>query len=157
MLPHEQVADVARTIQLAIAPVFLLPALDTMLNVFSTRLGRIVDRARELSERLPHASGSRRAALVDEIQSLGKRRTLVHIAITCATSAALLMCLMIATLFIASMLELRTAMVIAGLFVATMLGFIAALVFYLRGILWAVAYARKHSDELVREQRASME
>ena len=42
---------VAHTIQLSVAPVFLLTALGTFLAVLSTRLGRIVDRARVLGER----------------------------------------------------------------------------------------------------------
>lgn len=157
MDPNDQVADVARTIQLAIAPVFLLTALGTMLNVFSTRLGRIVDRARVLTDRLPSAPEARRAEWVEEIEVLGQRRQLVHIAITCATSASLLMCVMIAVAFVASMLHMHSAMVIAGLFVATMVAFILALVFYLREILWAVAYARRRSDDLVRRERSSVE
>jgi hypothetical protein len=152
----EQVADVTRTIQLAIAPVFLLTALGTMLAVFSTRLGRVVDRARVLTDRLPNATEARRIELVDEIKVLGRRRHLVHMAITCATSAALLVCMMIAVAFVASMLDMRSAMIVAGLFVATMLAFIAALLFYLREILWAVAYARR-TEDAARHSRPSAE
>ncbi len=49
------VESIAHTIQLSIAPVFLLTALGTFMAVLSTRLGRIVDRARILGDRLPAA------------------------------------------------------------------------------------------------------
>ena len=42
----------ARTIQLSVAPVFLLTAIGTTLAVLTNRLSRIVDRARILEERL---------------------------------------------------------------------------------------------------------
>src|SRR4029077_16254586 len=48
----DNVIDVARLIQLAVAPVFLLTAVGTMIGVLSTRLGRAVDRTRYLEERL---------------------------------------------------------------------------------------------------------
>jgi hypothetical protein len=134
----EHVTDITHTIQLAIAPVFLLTALGTMLSVFSARLGRIVDRARILSERLPQASGDKRGAMFAEIADLGRRRHFVNIAITCATSAALLVCVLIAVAFLGAILRVDTARLIAGLFVAAMAAFIAALVFFLREILIAV-------------------
>src|SRR5258707_12181940 len=37
-------SSVTRVIQLALTPVFLLTAVATLLNVFSTRLGRVADR-----------------------------------------------------------------------------------------------------------------
>jgi type IV secretory pathway VirB6-like protein len=142
----EHVTDIAHTIQLAIAPVFLLTALGTMLSVFSTRLGRIVDRARILGERLPQASEDRRAALLEEIAALARRRHFVNIAITGATSAALLVCILIAVAFLGAILHVDTARLIAGLFIAVMATFITALVFFLREILITVGRTAASRD-----------
>jgi hypothetical protein len=49
MTPESHIVDIARVIQLAIAPVFLLTALGTIVGVLSNRLARIVDRTRTLS------------------------------------------------------------------------------------------------------------
>jgi hypothetical protein len=51
MLDSDQssVANVTRVIQLALTPVFLLTAVAALLNVFSTRLGRVADRVDLLS------------------------------------------------------------------------------------------------------------
>jgi sterol desaturase/sphingolipid hydroxylase (fatty acid hydroxylase superfamily) len=156
-MPEAPVGDIARTIQLAIAPVFLLTALGTMLSVFSARLGRIVDRARLLGDRMVSAPADRQASLRDEIVVLGVRRRLVHVAITCATLAALLVCVMIAVAFVGSILHMATAQVIAGLFILVMAAFITALVYFLREILTAVSHVRAHSEDTLQRVHGGAE
>jgi hypothetical protein len=137
------VSDIARTIQLAVAPVFLLTALGTILGVFSNRLGRIVDRTRVLTERMRDAQHAQlHAAMRGELALLVARRVLVNYAITCATAAALFVCLLIAAAFFGSLLQLNVAQGLAGLFIVAMLAFIAALVFFLREVLVAVTSTR---------------
>ena len=46
----DDLPDVTRAIQLALAPVFLLTGIAGLLNVMSTRLSRIIDRGRALTE-----------------------------------------------------------------------------------------------------------
>jgi len=159
MPAFEHVEDITRTIQLAIAPVFLLTALGTMLSVFSTRLGRIVDRARVLGERLPQTPDDKREAVLIEIAALGRRRHWVNIAITSATVAALLVCLLIAVAFLGAILKVDTARLLGSLFVAAMAAFITALVCFLREILAVVRSvpllgaerARTHAERASRE------
>jgi Protein of unknown function (DUF2721) len=136
------VESVAHTIQLSVAPVFLLTALGTFMAVLSNRLGRIVDRARVLGDRLPGATGPSRVSLRTELQMLGRRRRLVNFAFTAAVTSALLVCAIIASLFVGSMLEVRLSGLPAVLFVAAMLAFIAALLLFLREIMMAVASVR---------------
>ena len=95
--------DIARVIQLSVAPVFLLTALGTMLSVLSGRLARIVDRARKLVERAEQAP-SERAVIEEELQVMVRRRRLVNLAITSGTTAALLVCLLIASAFVGALL-----------------------------------------------------
>ena len=45
-----QLVDVAKSIQLALAPVFLLTGIAGLLNVMAGRLARIIDRGRVLTE-----------------------------------------------------------------------------------------------------------
>jgi hypothetical protein len=130
-------SDIAHVIQLAIAPVFLLSSLGTILGVLSTRLGRIVDRTRVLMERREGASDSRLTVLEKELKLLVRRRAMVNQAITGGTVAALLVCLLIAVAFLGSLLEVRTGGVLATLFVLAMLAFVWALVTFLREVLLA--------------------
>ena len=139
MEPEAHLAELARTIQLAVAPVFLLMALGTILGVLSTRLGRIVDRSRVLSAKLEELRGAAASPLARELDVLGRRRRIVNHAITAATVAALLVCLVIAIVFIGFMVHADFARAMAGLFVAAMGAFILALLLFLREIVFAVS------------------
>src|SRR5215211_2831119 len=83
----QPLSEVSHVIQLAVAPVFLLTSVGTILNVLSSRLGRIIDRARVLGDRLPamDAAGQRQARA--ELHLLSQRRQLVNLAITSGTVA----------------------------------------------------------------------
>lgn len=145
MLPEEHLADIAKTIQLAIAPVFLLTALGTIISVLTTRLARVVDRARVL-QAIPAAQREQltRASLPpsEELAILARRRNLVNYAITSATVAALLVCLVIAFAFLGFMLHRNFAVVMAWLFIGAMSAFITALVLFLREIILTVSSMR---------------
>jgi predicted MFS family arabinose efflux permease len=139
MAQSQSLSDVAQVIQLAVAPVFLLTSVGTILNVLSTRLSRVIDRARVLGDRMPglDAEGKQRARA--ELQLLQRRRQLVNMAITFGTVSALFVCLLIAAAFIASMLEVDASLVVAALFVLSMASLIGALLFFLSEIVHAVS------------------
>jgi hypothetical protein len=142
MPPDSPIFNVARVIQLSVAPVFLLTALGTLLGVFSTRLGRIVDRWRILLDRIHAAPPGRAAELEKELQLLKLRRKLVNTAITFAISAALLVCALIATAFVGAMLHWDFSHPVAALFIAVMVVFIGALLSFLTEVLVAVGNVR---------------
>lgn len=135
----QTIYDISHVIQLSVAPVFLLTSIGTILGVLSTRLARIVDRARALNERLDAApNGDRVAAIHAEMRTLASRRRLVNLAITFGTTAALLVCVSIATVFLGAVMKAGVAGAVASLFILAMAAFVAALVFFLREVLLAV-------------------
>ena len=67
------ISDITHVIQASIAPVFLLTALSGTLGVLTTRLGRVVDRARVLRERHP---GDARPSRDEELAVLVLSRVL---------------------------------------------------------------------------------
>ena len=142
MPPESPIFNVTRVIQLSVAPVFLLTALGTLLGVFSTRLGRIVDRWRILLERIRSAEPARAVELEQELDLLRLRRKLVNTAITFAIAAALLVCILIATAFVGSVLHWDFSHPVAGLFIAAMVAFIGALLSFLSEVLIAVGNVR---------------
>jgi hypothetical protein len=133
-----QLGDISHIIQLAIAPVFLLTGVGTKLTVLTNRLGRIIDRSRILEDRmLPHG-------LVDpvdraEINVLYQRGHLINRAITLSTACGLLVCLVIATLFIGDALGLAFGKFIALLFVLAMVSLIGSFYYFMREIFIATA------------------
>jgi hypothetical protein len=134
----QTITDISHVIQLSVAPVFLLTSIGTILGVMSTRLSRIVDRARVLHDRLETASGERVPVIHEEMHTLAHRRALVNVAITSGTIAALLVCVSIATVFLGAVMQANVAMTVASLFILAMAAFVAALVFFLREVLLAV-------------------
>jgi hypothetical protein len=75
---------VAHAIQLAVAPVFLLSGICAILAVMTNRLGRIIDRARALEEKLDGAGAEILASLRADLAILSRRAKLISRAITCA-------------------------------------------------------------------------
>ena len=104
----QTIYDISHVIQLSVAPVFLLTAIGTILGVLSNRLARIVDRARALNERLEDSPGNRLPAIRAEMGTLAQRRRMVNLAITFGTTAALLVCVSIATVFLGAVMRARS-------------------------------------------------
>jgi cell division protein FtsL len=136
-VPTPTSLDIAHTIQLAIAPVFLLSSLGTFLTVLSTRLGRIVDRARVLRAKRSTVPEEEWPKLDLETSWLTQRRRIVNMAIGAATVAALLVCLLIAVAFLGSLIEVPTNSALAVLFVLAMAAYVLSLVAFLREVIVA--------------------
>ena len=126
--------DVARAIQLALAPVFLLTGIAGLLNVMTNRLSRIVDRARaiQLDPEAEAMPGEESVGL--RLHRLERRRGFTSIAITACTIAALLLCMVVATLFFEAMFDVRLNWLIAALFTGSTLGLVVGLAFFLREV-----------------------
>ncbi len=134
----QTIYDISHVIQVSVAPVFLLTSIGTILGVLSARMARIVDRVRALYERLEVAPADRVVGIHAEMHTLARRRHLVNMAITFGTTAALLVCVSIAAMFLGAVLKANVAMAVASLFILAMAAFVAALVFFLREVLLAV-------------------
>ena len=130
--------DIAHVIQLAIAPVFLLTAVTTLLNVLTNRLGRAVDRRRLLVARLPMLDAAVCASAGSELKYLEQRVKLIYLAIALAVVCALLICLLIAGAFVDAVVRYDFAKAIAALFVLAMLALIGSLGAFLREIFLGV-------------------
>lgn len=134
-----QLGDISHTIQLAIAPVFLLTGVGTKLMVLTNRLARIIDRSRILEDRLRHQQGEDYSEDRDELAALYSRAHLINRAITLSTACGLLVCLVIMTLFIGDAMDLGLSKSIALLFVLSMLSLIGSFCYLLREIFVATA------------------
>jgi len=143
MLAPSSIGDIAHVIQLAIAPVFLLTGVGTLLAVLSNRLGRAVDRGRVVEKLLPDLAGEALALAHEELVLLSRRTQLIYIAIALAVGCALFVCLLIAVAFIDTFLAANLALTVAALFVLAMLALTGCLIVFLREIFLAVTSARR--------------
>ena len=134
--------DIPHVIQLAVAPVFLLTAVCTLLMVLTNRLGRSVDRRRVLTSHLLDAEAHLAELARDELGQVERRIRLIYGAIALAVLAAIFVCLLIAMAFIDALLAADLARAVAAIFVLAMLALIVSLGIFLREIFLAVSGAR---------------
>ena len=134
MQAASQVVAIGHIIQLAVAPVFLLTGVSGLLAVLTSRMARIIDRARVLEERLPKAPGSDQAGIHAELRHLSQRARLINTAISLCTVCALLICAVIVALFVGGFLSTDASVVIGVVFTGAMLALFAGLVSFLREI-----------------------
>jgi hypothetical protein len=128
---------VAHAIQLAIAPVFLLTGIAGLLGVMATRLARVIDRGRSFEQNWSGLGASARAAARVEMRSLELRRRACSWSINYCTSAALLVCLVIVTLFVEEFAAANMRWLAGALFVGAMVAVICGLVCFLREVYLA--------------------
>jgi len=133
---------VAHAIELAVAPVFLLSGIGAILAVMTNRLGRIIDRARVLEDRLDNASPELHPTLRTDLTTLSRRAKLISRAITLCTATALLVCTVIAVLFLSAFLRFDASIPVALLFIAAMFAFFLGLLWFLREIYVATVNLR---------------
>ena len=115
------VSRVAQTIQLALAPVFLLAGIGAFLNVCTGRLARVIDRARTVEHLVLETRGEEHDRLVSEIRRLDRRMTVVDAAIFLCVASACAICLVVILLFAAQLFRAQLGTEIALLFIVAML------------------------------------
>ncbi|OLB51079.1 MAG: hypothetical protein AUF60_00715 [Gemmatimonadetes bacterium 13_1_20CM_69_28] len=143
MQPDTGINAVAHAIQLAVAPVFLLSGIGAVLAVLTNRLSRIIDRGRALDSQLAAGAPPDAAAAIHaELNALSRRARLISRAITLCTVTALLVCAVIATLFVGAFVGFDASVPVALFFVAAMVAFFGGLLSFLREIFIATANLR---------------
>ncbi|MEQ1498166.1 MAG: DUF2721 domain-containing protein [Novosphingobium sp.] len=107
---------IAQTIQLALAPVFVLVAIGNIMNLLSSRLGRVVDRSRELQDQHMATQGPEHDRVVAEIRLLDRRIRLITRAILLLVSSGLAIGMTVAVLFLEELAAIELQRVAASTF-----------------------------------------
>jgi hypothetical protein len=124
-------ADTSHVIQLAVGPAFMLAAIGGTLTILTNRLARINDRThkrredRETADADSKADEIRRADIDIELATLNRRARIINAAVTAGSACAIVVCLLIGSLFLANELEIDFDRPVAALFIAAMLTLIA--------------------------------
>lgn len=126
------ITEIEVVIQMAVAPAFLLTGIGAILTVMTTRLTRIVDRFRVLNEGKNVSIKKKDKA--DELISLIYRARWTHIAIFLTTLSALLVCILIAMIFIATGVSFNLDEYLIFLFIVAMTALILGLLSFLREV-----------------------
>jgi hypothetical protein len=154
-MTEASISTVAQIIQLAVAPVFLLAGIGSLLNVLAGRLARVVDRARALERHVPTAEEEERMIELQELEILDRRMAICHWAIGLCTAAALLICLVVVILFVADLVEVKFALLISLLFIAAMVSLTLGLLLFLSEVTIATRFVRVSEQFVKRRRRRS--
>ncbi len=141
--------SIGETIQLSLAPVFVLVAIGSLLNVITQRLGRIIDRARHLEAEILSDPDLPVAAMArDELAALSIRMRFSNWAVSFCSASALLVALLVAILFLIDLAGADASRAIAILFILAMSGVIIGLCAFLMEIYVATRTIRVRSELL---------
>ena len=147
------VSTIAETIQLSLSPVFMLAGVGSLLNVLAGRLSRVVDRSRLLEAEHPRSTGPAHDRHVWELRLLDRRIAVINAALYLGVASAILVCLVVALLFTAELLNLRIGRYLAIAFIAAMALLIASLVSFMVEVRWSLKAVRVRPELLERERQ----
>ena len=89
----------------AVGPVILISGVGLLLLTMTNRLGRAIDRARQLQNELAAQSGAERAATQAQVGIIYRRAKIIRLAILFSVGSALLAALLVMTLFLGAWLH----------------------------------------------------
>lgn len=148
---HQSV-DIAHLIQVALTPIFLISAIGVTLNVLTSRLARIVDRARTLEDRVRAALHSADSKEIHgALKVLERRAGWINGAITLITLSALFIALVVVMLFVNAFLRWDLSVFIACMFILSMTSLAAALLAFLIEVRIATNSLRIGIEEAARQ------
>lgn len=123
---------IAQTIQLALAPVFVLVAIGNIIATLTQRLGRVVDRSRELQGRHGETEGMEHDRVVREIRSIDRRIQLIGRAMLLLVLAGLAIGVTVVLLFVEEFAHVGLNPVAATTFIVAIGLLMWALLLFLR-------------------------
>ena len=127
-----QTENVAKLIQLALGPVFLISGVGITLSMLTNRLARIVDRARALETQRESTSNDKKLATIDaDLKIIFRRSRYINSAIALSTTSAFLTALVVTLLFASEFTPLGVGGAIAVMFVASMVCLSVAFLMFL--------------------------
>lgn len=150
-LPSANTLTIAHTIQLAVAPVFLLSGLGMLLNLFALRLARSVDRSRTLEMAFAGMVIEERRRAVRELRILDRRTRLTFASIALCTVSAMAVCLVVSLMFVSRLIGGGFGRTIAALFILAMALLVVALFLFLIEVYQANASIQRRNDLIEQE------
>ena len=146
MIEASTVNSVSQLIQLSVAPVFLLAGVAGLLNVFTGRLSRIIDKVDKLDKYEDENILKDEKSILKITQRrdfLTMRMKNTNLAILFSTSTGLLVAMVIVTMFLSAIFNFKDFLFIAILFILAMICLIISLFLFLREIFYTTSFINK--------------
>ena len=149
LVTQTEISLLAQIIQLSIAPVFLLTAIGAFLSAITTRLGRVIDRARMLESIIADEGTEGNDVAIKELAGLDRRMLLANRAVGLSIGSALTVCTLITVLFLSSVSPIHLDRIVPLLFILALALLTASLTAFLLEIRISIRTVRVRA-ELIR-------
>ena len=133
-MPPTSLEQIIPELRDAIGPVILISGVGLLLLTMTNRLGRAIDRARQLKTEMPRRTEAEREQVQAQVAIIYQRAKLIRTSITLAALSALLAAGLVVALFLTALLQWQNAWLVSLIFIACMISLIASLVTFIRDI-----------------------
>ncbi len=117
----------------AVGPVILISGVGLLLLTLTNRLGRAIDRARQLKVE-SRQKGHSHKQVQEQVAIIYRRAKMIRLSITLAAISALLAAILIVTVFVAALFQWPYGLGVISLFIGCMLSLSASLIAFIRDI-----------------------
>ncbi len=149
LVTQNEISLLAQIIQLSIAPVFLLTAIGAFLSAITTRLGRVIDRARLLENIIATEGADGNELTIAELAGLDRRMLLANRAVGLSIGSALTVCALIMVLFLSAVSPIHLDEIVPILFIVALVLLTSSLTAFLLEIRISIRTVRVRA-ELIR-------
>ena len=130
-MPPNSLNEIVPVLQVAIGPVILISGVGLLLLTMTNRLGRAIDRARQLKGELPKRTEQDRQQVLAQVAIIYRRARMIRSSITLAALSALLASALIIVLFVTALLHSEQAMLVSIIFIACMASLLLSLITFI--------------------------
>jgi multidrug efflux pump subunit AcrB len=133
-MPPTSLEQIIPELRDAIGPVILISGVGLLLLTMTNRLGRAIDRARQLKAELSKRTEAEREQVQAQVAIIYRRAKMIRFSITLAALSALLAAALVVTLFVTALLQWQNGWFASIIFIACMVSLIVSLVAFIRDI-----------------------
>jgi hypothetical protein len=134
--------EIIPVLQVAIGPVILISGVGLLLLTMTNRLGRAIDRARQLAGELSERPEPERQYVREQVATIYRRARVLRLTITLAALSVLLASVLIIVLFLAALFKSNYGVAVSLIFICCMSSLIGSLMAFIFDIHLSLAALR---------------
>jgi hypothetical protein len=133
-MPVTSLEQIIPQLRDAVGPVILISGVSLLLLTLTNRLGRAIDRARQLTHELAVHTGLDWARTQAQVDIIFRRARIIRLAILFSVLSALLAAVLVVTLFVSAWLQWQQGWMLGVIFVGCLLSLCASLITFMGDI-----------------------
>jgi hypothetical protein len=151
---HPTLEQIIPELRDAIGPVILISGVGLLLLTMTNRLGRAIDRSRQLKQEFVNRTGEELEQTRSQVKILYRRATIIRLCIILAASSASLASILIVALFVGALFQIDFAWFVGLTFVACMLSLLFSMIAFIIDINLSLVALRLELESVL-EKRSS--